>query len=119
MTTVLQRKNPPLKILVPGLLSFDDYLLNRYKWDAVEQCVKLDGLFYEGADLKLFPAAWLKAAATRAEELERSHGRNRAGRAIGVDPAEGGDKSSWTVGDGLGFAQSCRQMGPQARLQAT
>jgi hypothetical protein len=95
--------------VIAGVKGYWDYKKHRKMWDKVEQCVKLDGLFYEGEDLFLFSQGWLDGAIKKAGELVRIHGTYQGGRravgrvVIGVDPAEGGDSTVWTVGDALGF----------------
>ena len=96
-------EEPTNEILIPGVKSYERYLEDRRLLDKVEQCVSLDGLFYEGEEIRLFPQDWLDKAMERADELERTHGANRKGKTLGIDPAEGGDSTVWTVGDSLGF----------------
>ena len=84
------------KIIVPGVKSYAEYLENRATWDKVQQCVSLDAEFYKGAEAFLVPQAWLD----RAARLLRD--RDRVAKAMGVDPAEGGDKTSITIVDELG-----------------
>lgn len=94
------------EILVPGVLSYADYVKRRNDWDEIRQCVSLDAEFYEGDDLKLYPPTWIDQAERRAaelDELERAGKIKRRARAIGCDTAEGGDKSSWCVVDDLGI----------------
>ncbi len=87
--------------VLPGVLTWEEYQHRRATWDRVRQCVGLDAEFYEGGELLLFPPEWLN----RAEGLASKRVDTRSGagkRWMGVDPAEGGDKSSWAVGDLLG-----------------
>jgi hypothetical protein len=71
-------------------------------WDPIQKCVSHDADFYEGDEIKLYPLERLTRANERAKVLQQTYG-HRDGRAIGVDPAEGGDNTVWTVGDSLGF----------------
>src|SRR5215204_6203156 len=74
--------------IVPGALSWRDYLKRRATWDEIRQCIGLDAEFYEGKEVLLFPPLWLN----RAEEAARKlRGQTRSPSAMGVDPAEGGD----------------------------
>ena len=77
--------------ILPGVLTWEQYQHRRLTWDAVRQCVGLDGEFYEGAELLLFPPEWLN----KAEEAARQYGDNIPVEAIGVDTAEGGDNTTW------------------------
>lgn len=96
-------KEPTNEILIPGVKSYERYVKDRRFWDSVQQCVSLDGLFYEGKEIRLFPQDWLDKAMEKADELARTHGADRKGKTLGIDPAEGGDSTVWTVGDRLGF----------------
>lgn len=89
-------------VLIPGLLTWDLYRKRRQTWDAIRQCVGLDGKFYEGAEIKMFPPVWLN----RAEELARLRRVNyHLKKYLGIDPAEGGDKSTFCVIDSTGVVE--------------
>src|SRR5438105_1741825 len=85
---------PTGEVLVPGVLTWDDYVKRRATWDKVRQCIGLDAQFYVGPELLLFPPEWLNGADAKARLL---FGRQRVARAIGIDPAEGGDKTAMAV----------------------
>ncbi len=87
-------------VVVPGVLSHAEYVHRRATFSPQEQCEKLDAAWYEGAEIMLFPAEWLNRAEGRARQLE---GTRRFARAIGVDSAEGGDKTAWAVVDERGL----------------
>ena len=94
------------------------YESQRRLWDAHQQAVGLDAVWYEGRELKLYPSDWLQRAkhiaAGRPVDLydEEKQAWQRAqikalpakrkARAMGIDPAEGGDKSVWVIVDELG-----------------
>lgn len=88
--------------IVPGVLSWSEYKHRLATWDEERRCVGLDGMFYEGAQLMLFPPAWLK---TSEDCWNIIKGSSRKARAIGCDPAEGGDSSSWCVVDEMGVVE--------------
>lgn len=91
---------PTNEIIIPGVLPYADYVKRREMWDEIRQCIGLDAQFYEGAEILLFPTQWLN----KAEELHQSlQGKHRIARAMGIDPAEGGDKSCWSVVDEYGL----------------
>lgn len=94
---------PTDEILVPGVLTFGEYRTRRATWDKIRQCVGLDGMFWEGAEVMLFPPEWRSNSERLARRRlsERSQGR----RWIGCDPAEGGDKSAWSVIDAGGLVK--------------
>ena len=97
--TESEREDPGDSMLLPGVKPFAEYVKNRETWDEYQQKVSLDGEFHEGADVKLYPEAWLDRAAKLAESLS---GKGREAVAIGIDPAEGGDETTIVVVDGLG-----------------
>ena len=102
---LLQQKRgeePTGEILVPGVLTWLEYQYRRRHWDKKRQCVGLDARFYEGPEVKLFPPDWLGQSARRALDLK---GTVRKAEAIGVDPAEGGDKTAIAVVDKLGLIE--------------
>lgn len=102
-----QGKEPSGDILIPGVISYAEYLKRRSLWDAVKQCVSLDGEFYEGAAILMFPPDWLNLSERRADELR---GTRRTPMALGIDPAEGGDDTSFCVVDQHGIIkiESCK-----------
>lgn len=79
--------------ICPGVLSWREYQKRRALWDQVRQCVALDAQFWEGASQLMFPPDWLNAA----EQLWLSFnggGKGQRCLGIGIDPAEGGDRTS-------------------------
>src|SRR5678816_1676443 len=100
---------PDNRIIVPGLLSWDEYCARRATWDPVRQCIGLDGKFYQGAQLLLYPPDWLDNAQRQAERLRQSSTKRGPYR-LGCDPAEGGDNCAWAVGDMYGLVElySCK-----------
>ncbi len=90
------------RILVPGCMDYDDYKFRCKTYDPVKKAAGIDAEFYEGEEVRMYPQPWLANSAEQArklETLERSHLR----RVMGVDPAEGGDNTVWTVVDRLGI----------------
>lgn len=109
---LLQRaagKEPTGEVIMPGVLTWDEYCHRRLTWDPVRQCVGLDARFYEGAEILLFPPEWLNRANEVAEIL-RSTKKPRKAKAMGVDPAQGGDSTSICVIDEYGVLEltSCK-----------
>ena len=97
---------PSNRIVVPGVKTWEEYCKNRSLWNPHQQCVSLDADFYEGASLKLFPAEWMNRAERIAAGTEPGVAKapdRRPARAMGVDTAEGGDSSTWTVIDEFGI----------------
>jgi hypothetical protein len=84
--------------LIPGVKSYRDYIKHRQTWDKIKQCVGLDAEFYDGEEQDMFPATWLNASESQAMLLPYP----RKGEAMGVDTAEGGDSTCWTIIDRYG-----------------
>ena len=93
---------PTDELIVPGVLTWGEYQLRRATWDKVRQCIGLDGVFYQGAEVLLFPPDWLNRAAEIARSLV---GKVRHAKAIGIDPAEGGDKTAMAAVDEMGLVE--------------
>lgn len=95
-------KEPTDEVLVPGVKTYSRYKKERLLWDKIKQTVCLDGKFYQGAEILMFPPQWLDRAAEIANQL---HGRPRVAKAMGIDTAAGGDNSAWCVVDELGILE--------------
>lgn len=98
---------PDDEVLVPGVLTYAEYKKRRKLWDKVRQCVALDAQFWLGSALLLYPPDWLNESHRIADTLR---GVKRTALGMGVDPAEGGDKTAWSIVDSLGliFQQSMK-----------
>ena len=88
------------EVLVPGLITYRDYLKRRAVFDEIRQCISLDAEFYKGPEILLFPPTWLNLAAQRDDSLK---GKPRKAKTIGVDSGEGKADTSWAVADNLGL----------------
>lgn len=100
-------------IVTPGVLTLAEYDKRRKLWDKVKQCIGLDAQFYLGAELLLFPPDWLNAAEERYDMLK---GIKRKARAIGIDPAEGGDKTSMCAVDEFGVVELVSRRTPNTSV---
>lgn len=94
--------------LVPGILDYQQYLSRRELWDPVRQCVGLDGEFYEGAEVLLYPPQWLNQSEQQAFRL----GSGRKAKVIGIDTGEGVAKTVWAVCDELGLIDLVSKLTP-------
>lgn len=103
------------RAIVPGVLTWEEYKYRRATWDKVRQCIGLDGQFWEGAELLLFPPEWLNRSEWLARELKRL-GIKRQARAIGIDPAEGGDDTAMAAGDELGLIELASKKTPDTSV---
>lgn len=106
-------KRPTGQQIVPGVLPWNDYVYRRDNWDHIRQAIGLDGVFWVGAELLLYPPQWLNRAEALARQLV---GVERVARAMGVDPAEGGDKSAITVIDELGVVDKLTKVTPDTTV---
>lgn len=98
------RAGPPPAV-IPGLLTFDEFIRRQQSWDEVQKTMRLYGHFYEGEHARMFPSSWLDQAMDRQrwQEAEEQH---RQVQAIGLDVAAGGrDKTCWTLADQQGVIQ--------------
>lgn len=102
---------PTDTILIPGVKSYGKYLQDRELWDPILQCIGLDAEFYEGRENLLYPPQWLNESAEVALKLRLSK-RVRKAEAIGIDPAEGGDKTCMTAIDRYGIIEQVARKTP-------
>lgn len=101
------------EVIVPGVKTYAQYVKHRLLWNRVKQCVSLDAEFYEGAENKLYPPDWLNRAELIALSLS---GKSRRARAIGVDPAEGGDRTAMCAVDELGIIELVSKQTPNTAV---
>jgi len=89
------------RIIVPGTMDIDDYRFRMKTYDPVKKAAGLFAEFYEGEEVMLYPHEWMALSQQAAQALA---GKPRTGRrCLGIDPAEGGDNTVWTVVDDLGI----------------
>jgi hypothetical protein len=86
-------------VVLPGVLSLDDYDTRRKMWDQQRQKVGLDGDFWEGQETLLVPQDWLDAAVRFAKVRPKADTE----RWMGMDSGEGGDDSCWVINDRFGI----------------
>jgi len=104
-------KKPTGKNIIDGVLTYNEYMKRRKLWDPVRQCIGLDAEFYTGVEVLLFPPDWLNKGEEAHREIIRAllkiKRKNkkfvRKGKALGIDTAEGGDNTVWTVVDTKGI----------------
>lgn len=92
------------EMILPGVLPYDEYLTRRKYWEKPRQCVSLDAEFYKGVENLLFPPDWLDIAQKRAKEIPPEAHR-KLEKYLGIDPAEGGDSSAFSVITQLGLVE--------------
>lgn len=106
---IAEGKKPSGRILIPGVVSYEDYVTRRATWDEMHQCIGLDAEFYEGSDINLFAPAVLQLAEDMAKNLDVGA---RQAKAIGCDPAEGGDSTTWAIIDQHGLIALIQEKTP-------
>lgn len=106
-------RTPTGSIILEGVKSYQEYRKNRELWDIVRQTISLDANFYKGADVLLYPPEWLNRAERIADSLR---GRNRKAEAIGIDPAEGGDKTAMCAVDRYGIIELVSRKTPDTSM---
>lgn len=96
---------PTGELIVPGVLSWEEYQKRRKTWDKVRQVIGLDAEFYEGAGVLLWPPELLNLSQHQARLLRSKGGApyKRQARALGIDSGEGTANTSWAVGDDIGL----------------
>jgi hypothetical protein len=90
-------------VVLAGVLTWDEYKHRTATWSEQRKCVGLDGRFYEGKEELLWPPEWLNACARASDKISSSF--KRVARGGGCDPAEGGDKTTFTAVDDLGLIE--------------
>jgi hypothetical protein len=93
---------PSNTVLIPGLLTWQEYKRRRKVWDKRRQTIGLDAQFYEGEEILMWPAPWLAHSIQLAERLKRE-GIKRRAKIIACDPGEGEADTSISVIDELGL----------------
>lgn len=109
----LGRKPSGIEV-VPGVLSWHEYCKRRQFWSPMRQTIGLDAQFPEEGAL-MFPSELLKKCIERHKELLERRIKRRA-IAIGVDCAEGGDKTSICIGDEFGVIELVAQKTPNTAV---
>lgn len=100
LAQVAAGETPTNEVVTPGVLTWDEYKKRRKTWDKIRQCIGLDGRFWEGGELLMFPPQWLN----RAERLYVFlKGRHRIPRGMGIDPGEGSSNTAFAIVDELGL----------------
>lgn len=94
-------ETPTDEVIVPGLLTYGEYVKRRETWDVIRQTISLDAEFYTGGNVYLFPNSILEAAERFAAGLNPN--RSSLRRCMGVDSAMGGDNTTWAICDDLGL----------------
>lgn len=110
-------QTPTNEVLVPGIIRYEDgikgYRYRRDHWDKVRQSVGLDGRFWEGSELLMYPPDWLNRAEAIADTLK---GKARRCKGMGVDPGEGEANTVWTMIDEYGLIEQISYRTPDTSV---
>jgi hypothetical protein len=106
-------KKPTGEVILPGVLPWDEYQLRLATWDEISKCIGLAGEFYEGREVLLYPPDWLDRSARLAIALR---GTPRKAKGIGIDPAEGGDKTAMAAVDEFGLIELLSKKTPNTAI---
>ena len=88
------------EVLIPGVLTYQEYLNRRATWFPARQKVGLDAEFPEGEEDYLFPQDWLLISQRYAETLG---GVGRTAEAMGIDSGQGVANTCWAIVDEMGI----------------
>lgn len=99
--------------VLSGVLTWDEYQQRLATWDEVRQCVGLRGEFWRGREALLFPPSWLDHAEALAARLV---GNRRQAEAVGIDTAEGGDRTAMAAVDRLGLIELASKRTPDTSV---
>lgn len=90
------------EIVVKGVLTYEEYILRLATWDDVRKCIGLDGKFWQGSEVLMYPPQWLD----RAERLwVYLKGRQRIARGAGIDSGEGTANTAIAIVDEFGLIE--------------
>jgi len=91
------------RIIVPGCMDIDDYRFRLKTYDPVKKAAGLFAEWYEGEEVKLYPNDWMRLSNEVGDKIDKTP--RTARRTMGVDPAEGGDNTVWTIVDDFGMIE--------------
>lgn len=97
-----KKKGLPItgEILIPGVKPYDEYREQLKLWDPIQICVCLNGRFYKGSDVRLYPDHLItkaKVKATKPYDKKPTH--------MGIDTGQGTANTVWTLGNKYGITQ--------------
>lgn len=110
---------PDDTIVVPGVKSWGEYQKNLATWNPIEQSIKLEAKFYKGAGVRMFPEDRLilaKEMAAAADGLVKQGRLKRVAKGMGIDPAEGGDKTAIAIVDEIGLIELIYEKTPDTSV---
>lgn len=106
---------PSNKTILPGVITWAEYQNRLKTWDEIRKTIGLWAKFHKGKRLLLFPPDWLDNSHRLHEQLVKA-GIKRVAKALGIDPAEGGDKTSMSVVDEYGLIEQVSKQTPDTNV---
>jgi hypothetical protein len=106
---------PTDEVILPGVLTWGQFQAHLRMWDEIKQAIGLYGRFWDGAELLLFPPQWLDRAQTAAL-FDTLKSIKRQAEGIGIDPAEGGDKTTMCAVDRYGVLEVVSKKTPNTAI---
>lgn len=95
------------KHVLEGVLEYSEYVKRRTTWPKQRQVIGLDAEFFQDENSVLYPPEWLARCYGQWDVLQnkikRGEIRREGVRVMGVDTAEGGDYTVWTIVDKWGI----------------
>lgn len=98
-------EEPDGMVVVPNVLTWQEYLHRRATWDPQRQCEGLDARWYKGPEIMLFPTEWIVHSRDLGMRLREASRTTRRAKAMGIDPGEGTANTAWAVIDELGLLE--------------
>ena len=111
---------PSNKIIIPGVKNFEELEENLATWDEQLISIGIHGKFYEGDEVKLYPMAMLDRANALHDKLVKVPlSKRTTKRSMGIDPAEGGDSTVYTIIDSQGMIKQIEKKTPDTSVIAS
>jgi len=110
---------PTGEVIVPGVMPWFVYQERLKTWPLIRQSIGLHAKFWKGADVLLYPPHWTLKAEEWADWIDDQVKRGlirRAAEGMGVDPAEGGDYTVWTIVDRYGVMKQLSHKTPNTAV---
>ncbi len=114
--------------VIPGVLSYPEYLRRKVQWDPIKQSMRLDGHFYEGQEALLYPPEWYDLCEAKYKTMHGTHENGegyhnpelrlsrRTPVSMGIDPGAGGDPTCWTIIDTKGLIFQHEEVTPDTSV---
>lgn len=95
-------REPSGKNILPGVLTYEKYKTRLATWDPIMLSIGIHAKFWKGKEVLLYPPEWLNRSNLFARDIRTMR---RKCEGIGIDPAEGGDKTAFAAVDRYGLIE--------------